>query len=113
MSEEYGEPIQKNKLDAVRDLIFGQKLSEYEAELSSIHQKISQNQERLNSELSAMRAQILESINNLESSAMHRIESAKSAAMDELRRQEAAHLSKENLGSILAEVSRKLSGNNY
>lgn len=99
---------QKAKLEAVRDLIFGQDLRHYEEELEKINERIDENRSVINEEMQSTKEDLMKAIQRLEENVMQRIDSVRDAAMRELKRQDEAHLSKDSLSKVFSYVSQNL-----
>jgi DNA anti-recombination protein RmuC len=97
-----------SRIDAVKDLIFGQNLKEYEEKLQAIHAKIGQQNSQLQNEMNSLRSQLMDSIASMESKMLAQIEDVRQATETELNRQNNAHLSKEAVSSILTQIARNI-----
>lgn len=97
-----------SRIEAVRDLIFGQNLKEYEDKLQAIYNRMGQQNGQIQSEMNSLRAQLLENIANMESKMLAQIEDVRKATETELNRQNNTHLSKEAVGSILSQIARNI-----
>lgn len=97
-----------SRIEAVRDLIFGQNLKEYEEKLQAIYSRMGQQNSQIQSEMNSLRAQLLENIANMESKMLVQIEEVRKATETELNRQNNTHLSKEAVGSILSQIARNI-----
>lgn len=97
-----------SRIEAVRDLIFGQNLKEYEEKLQAIYNRMGQQNGQIQSEMNSLRAQLLENISNMESKMLAQIEDVRKATETELNRQNNTHLSKEAVGSILSQIARNI-----
>jgi hypothetical protein len=97
-----------SRIDAVKDLIFGQNLREYEEKIQAIYAKMGQQNSQIQSEMNSLRSQLLENIANMESRMLAQIEEVRRATEAELNRQNEAHVSKENLSSILSQIARNI-----
>lgn len=97
-----------SRIEAVRDLIFGQNLKEYEDKLQAIYSRMGQQNSQIQGEMNSLRAQLLENIANMESKMLVQIEDVRKATETELNRQNNTHLSKEAVGSILSQIARNI-----
>ncbi len=97
-----------SRIEAVRDLIFGQNLKEYEDKLQAIYNRMGQQNGQIQSEMNSLRSQLLENIANMESKMLVQIEDVRKATETELNRQNNTHLSKEAVGSILSQIARNI-----
>jgi DNA anti-recombination protein RmuC len=97
-----------SRIDAVKDLIFGQNLKEYEEKIQTIYAKMGQQNAQLQNEMNSLRSQLMESIANMESRMLAQIEDVRKATETELNRQNQAHLSKEAVSSILTQIARNI-----
>lgn len=97
-----------SRIEAVRDLIFGQNLKEYEDKLQAIYNRMGQQNGQIQSEMNSLRAQLLENIASMESKMLAQIEDVRKATETELNRQNNTHLSKEAVGSILSQIARNI-----
>lgn len=97
-----------SRIEAVRDLIFGQNLKEYEDKLQAIYNRMGQQNGQIQSEMNSLRTQLLENIANMEGKMLMQIEEVRKATEIELNRQNSTHLSKEAVGSILSQIARNI-----
>jgi tRNA U34 5-carboxymethylaminomethyl modifying GTPase MnmE/TrmE len=97
-----------SRIEAVRDLIFGQNLKEYEDKLQAIYNRIGQQNGQIQSEMNSLRAQLLENIASMEGKMLMQIEDVRKATETELNRQNNTHLSKDAVGSILSQIARNI-----
>ncbi len=97
-----------SRIEAVRDLIFGQNLKEYEDKLQAIYSRIGEQNSQIQSEMERLRTQLLENIASMESKMLIQIEDVRKATETELNRQNNTHLSKEAVGSILSQIARNI-----
>ncbi len=97
-----------SRIEAVKDLIFGQNLKEYEEKLQAIYAKMSQQNAQIQSEMNSLRSQLMDSIASMESKMLSQIEDVRRATESELNRQNTTHLSKEAVSSILTQIARNI-----
>jgi DNA topoisomerase IA len=98
----------QSKLDAVRDLIFGATLSEYEAKVEQLERKVESNNEHILLEISSLRSKLNDSISLMEKNIIERIENLYNAAKTELDRQNTAHVSREKMAQLLIQFAKEL-----
>ncbi|TAH19289.1 MAG: hypothetical protein EAZ08_08960 [Cytophagales bacterium] len=97
-----------SRIEAVRDLIFGQNLKEYEEKLQAIYSKMSLQNSQIQNEMNSLRAQLMDNIASMESKMLTQIEDVRKATETELNRQNNTHLSKDAVGSILSQIARNI-----
>ncbi len=98
----------QSKLDAVRDLIFGATLSEYEAKIESLEQKVASNNDSIMLEINNLKTKLNDSIALMEQNIVERIENLYNAAKAELDRQNAAHVSREKMAQLFTQLAKEL-----
>lgn len=97
-----------SRIDAVKDLIFGQNLKEYEEKIQAIYAKMGQQNSQIQNEMNSLRLQLMDSITNMENRMLAQIEDVRRATEAELNRQNEAHLSKEAVSNILTQIARNI-----
>jgi tRNA U34 5-carboxymethylaminomethyl modifying GTPase MnmE/TrmE len=97
-----------SRIEAVKDLIFGQNLKEYEEKLQAIYAKMSHQNAQIQSEMNSLRSQLMDNIALMESKMLAQIEEVRRATESELNRQNTTHLSKEAVSSILTQIARNI-----
>lgn len=97
-----------SRIEAVRDLIFGQNLKDYEDKLQVIYSKMGQQNSQIQNEMNSLRSQLMDNIANMENKMLTQIEDVRRATETELNRQNNTHLSKDAVGSILSQIARNI-----
>ena len=107
MEENY-DNYTSSRIEAVKDLIFGQNLREYEEKIQAIYSKMGQQNSQIQSEMNSLRSQLLDSVANMENRMLAQIEDVRRATEAELNRQNQVHLSKEAVSSILSQIAKNI-----
>ncbi len=98
----------QSKLEAVRDLIFGATLSEYEAKIVQLEEKVQNNNEQIMREIETLRQKLSSSIEAMEQNITNRIQNLYEAAKTELERQNQAHVSREKMAQLFIQLAKEL-----
>lgn len=97
-----------SKLEAVRDLIFGQELQELDERLNHLAEDISQRDQAIHQDIKVLEHQMSQNIAQMQRNILNKISEVQQAAEQEIQRQHAAHISKKELGQILGSIANQL-----
>ncbi len=104
--ENVNEP--KNKLDEVKDLIFGPDIKIYNEKISELKSKIGENREEVMKKIEEVHGKLLEAIQNTEKNLNERLIAVQKATEEELNKQKEAHVSKRAFNDALLKISDSL-----
>lgn len=99
---------QTNRLDEVKQLIFGQEIEHYNGQITELEGKINQNQEALLGKLEEVKTHLSQVISTTEQSMRERLQAIEKATQEELKRQNEANISKQQLSETLQKLSDAL-----
>ena len=104
--ENVNEP--KNKLDEVKDLIFGPDIKNYNEQISELKAKIGENREEVMKKIEEVHSKLMEAIQNTENNLNERLAAVQKATEEELNKQKEAHVSKRAFNDALLKISDTL-----
>ena len=100
--------MQPSKLDAVKELIFGQNLKEYDNEIATLNKQISEQKDMFTQKAEALNKEVSEAIKNIEKSLLAKINEVENLIKTELQEQNSSHLHKDKFAELMQEIANKL-----
>lgn len=107
-NDQYSANNPASRLDAVRDLIFGQELQDLDGRLKALAQDIDQRDTAIHGDIRSLHEQMSKNIEQMQQNILARISEVQQAAEQELQRQNSAQISKKELGQILGSIAHQL-----
>ena len=92
--------MQTSRLEAVKELLFGQNMKEYEKEFHEINTLIAQNKEKFDQKMVDINHSFVESLNDLNSKFYKRMDELEHKVMEELEMQKNQQIDKVQLSKI-------------
>jgi len=97
-----------NKLNSIRDILFGENMQEYQKEFDEIKSIIRDNQDRTDNRISDMRTEIMDKINALEESVNARMTRTEESLSDKIADLKDAKTDRKALSSLFMDIARQL-----
>ncbi|WP_027000353.1 hypothetical protein [Eisenibacter elegans] len=107
----YADEMYKNRLEEVKNLLFGQNIENYEEQIQQIQQNINQSQQVLLAKIEEVKNELLQALKETQTNMGERLKALEEAAQAELERQDKAHVSKQALSASLENISKTLLNN--
>lgn len=89
-----------SKLEAVKELLFGQNMKDYEKEFQDLNAHINQNKEKFDEKLSEIKANFHHSMSEINDKFNHRMNDLEHRIMEELAEQKHQQIDKVQLAKI-------------
>lgn len=100
---------QSSKLDAIKDIIFGQQIQEYEKEFEEIRQTIEANSEASDASRTAMQEQLTKQLETIQEQLSRQIEASQEKLLKEIAKLSDQKTDRKALGKMLENIGNKLS----
>ena len=98
------EDVPESKLQAIKEIIFGENIKEYDYEFKKIRELVQKHREDLESQLAATKKDIEDEIKQMKRDIDHAV----SDLQNELSALDEAKTSRQKLGDLLEELGKKL-----
>ncbi|MCS6820982.1 MAG: hypothetical protein NZ551_03850 [Microscillaceae bacterium] len=98
-----------NKLEEVKNLIFGQEIKDYNEQLRQLRENVAKNRSELLAKVEEVKSHLAMAVQNTEQNLLARIRAVQEATDRELQRQDKAHISRKAFSEFLAKLSEQLS----
>lgn len=104
------EPVQdpSSKIEAIKQLIFGENIEQYDSEFDTLKKEIQQKKETLESYIDQVREELMQSIDSLSTDVNIRITDLEGAVNDKTEALDAAKVNKAELGNLLIKLGEKI-----
>lgn len=99
---------ESQKLNAVRDLLFGQNVQEYRSEFDELRKIINDNREKSDKKSSDMKNDIFDRIDKLEEKLNHKLDDTSRSINERLDQLSDAKADRKKMANILHELANKL-----
>lgn len=100
--------INVNKLDEVKELIFGQNIKEYNEKLNLLQSNINDNKLELISKIDEVKSHLMQAIDATEKNMADRMTALHQALEQELNRQEKAHVSRQSMSDVMSKIANAI-----
>lgn len=97
-----------NRLEEVKNLIFGEDIEGYNSQIGEIKKLISENKADLTEKVTEVKNSLLEAIKNAEQTLNNKLETIQQAAQEELDKQKQDYVNKENLSATMSQIAEAL-----
>jgi len=97
-----------NKLNSIRDILFGENMQEYQKEFDEIKSIIRDNQERTDNRISDMRTEIMDKISALDDSINSRITKTEESLSEKIADLKDAKADRRALATMFTDIARQL-----
>ncbi|MEQ8550360.1 MAG: hypothetical protein RIC03_20765 [Cyclobacteriaceae bacterium] len=97
-----------NKLNSIRDILFGENMQQYQKEFDEIKSIIRDNQERTDNRISDVRTEIMDKISALEDSINARITSTEDSLSQKIADLKDAKADRRALSSMFMDIAKQL-----
>jgi len=97
-----------NKLDEVKNIIFGENIKEYDAQLNQLQSVLQQNRSEILNKMEEVRKHLMQTIQVTEQNLIERLKALQDAADEELKRQDKAHVSRQTLSETFNRLANSL-----
>lgn len=98
----------QNKIEVVRDILFGQQIETYQNQIQQIQKQVQDNHHLLMQALEQTRQQLTQHLANIEKQAASKIQQVEQELQNSLKKHEETHVSKEQMAGILENLSKSL-----
>ena len=98
------------KLNAIREIIFGQNIEEYNEEFKQIHNQIEKTSADLNQNIEALRKEILTRMDEMEIKFNNRLDDLEKDLQHKINTLDQDKLDRAQFSSLLQEMAKKISG---
>lgn len=98
----------QNKIEAIKELLFGQQIEVYQKQINQIQKQVQDNHHTLMNALEQTRQQLTQHLANIEKQAMSKIQQTEQDLLDTIKKHEETHVSKEQMAAILENLSKSL-----
>lgn len=95
-----------NQLDAVKDIIFGQNIKEYNEKIAKLEAQIQENNANVGKKIEELKNSLMNAIASTEQNLIGRLEALKAASQQEFGRQDNTHLTQEAFSNALMQVAK-------
>lgn len=95
-----------SQLDAVKDIIFGQNIKEYNEQIAKLEAQIQENQANVTKKIEDLKNNLMNAIATTEQNLIGRLEALKEASQQEFGRQDNAHLTQEDFSNALMDIAK-------
>lgn len=102
------ETAQDSRLEAVRDLLFGQNDQEYRKEFKEIHNKIGSKHEDASERIEKLREEQRHDLSKLEERLNARIEQVETSLAKQLQQLDSSKVERKKLAAILQQMAKEL-----
>ncbi|SNT34301.1 hypothetical protein SAMN05421640_3410 [Ekhidna lutea] len=99
---------ESQKLNAVRDLLFGQNVQEYRSEFDELRNLINDNRDKSEKESSDMKSEIFDRLDKLEEKLNSKLDDTNKSINDRLDQLSDAKADRKKMATILHELANKL-----
>ncbi|GAB1855813.1 hypothetical protein MHTCC0001_06480 [Flavobacteriaceae bacterium MHTCC 0001] len=98
-----------SKIDAIKEIIFGENIQEYNSEFEAIKSDILAKKEELQNLISSVESELLQNIDNLSTDINIRITDLESALNDKLDNLDEEKMNRKLLGDLFIKLGNKIS----
>ncbi|MEM6264366.1 MAG: hypothetical protein AAGI38_17765 [Bacteroidota bacterium] len=99
---------QASKLDAIRDIIFGEQIQDYDARFSELNQELTQKHDNLNTRVEELEKRLQTAIDRLGESLANQMTAQHEQLMLEVQRLEHEKAKRVELGQLLIRMGQQL-----
>lgn len=92
---------QNAKLDAIRDILFGQNIKQYDETFKQLESLITEGHEQIRQQIDQAATQLLQNLQQTENGLRQRIDAVEQTTLQELDRQDQTHVNKQQLAAML------------
>ncbi|SFB97377.1 hypothetical protein SAMN05421780_102144 [Flexibacter flexilis DSM 6793] len=92
---------QNAKLDAIRDILFGQNIKQYDETFKQLENLITEGHDQIRQQIDQAATQLLQNLQQAESGLRGRIDAVEQTTLQELDRQDQTHVNKQQLVAML------------
>lgn len=97
-----------NKLDSIRDILFGENMQQYQNEFDQIKSIIRDNQERTDTRISEIRTELIDKITALEDMLNARLTQTENALSNKIAELKDEKTDRKALASLFMDIAKKL-----
>lgn len=98
----------QNKIDAIKDILFGQQIEIYQNQINQIQKQVQDNHHTLMQALEQTRQQLTQHLASIEKQAISKLSQVEQDVQNTLKKHEETHVSKEQMAGILENLSKSL-----
>ncbi|MEP2937595.1 MAG: fructose 1,6-bisphosphatase [Gilvibacter sp.] len=97
-----------SKIEAIKQLIFGENIEQYDSEFDTLKKEIQQKKEALETYVDQVREELMQSIDSLSTDVNIRITDLEAAVNDKTEALDSAKVNKTELGDLLIKLGEKI-----
>jgi uncharacterized transporter YbjL len=96
------------KMDAIREILFGQTVKEYSGQIENLELFLQNNHERTRQQIEEMQVRITEMLVRTENVFAEKLSQIEELTRNELRRQDITHIDRKQLSELLIQLGKQL-----